>query len=104
MALSGTSDAQPGDQKTLVEIIEELDRDNERLRTKVLEIMTLMEEAVTAQVAAELRVVELESDLHAIQATKTMRLLRPFRNGYAWLRVVVVAEQYPIFVPVHDRV
>lgn len=72
----------------MVEIIEELDRDNERLRTKVLEIMTLMEEAVTAQVAAERRVVELESDLHAIQATKTMRLLRPFRNGYAWLRGV----------------
>ena len=84
--MSATSDAQPGDQKTLVEIIEELDRDNERLRTKLLEFMALMEEAVTAQVAAERRVVELESDLHAIQATKTMRLLRPVRNGYAWLR------------------
>ena len=59
MALSATSDAQPGDQKTLVEIIEELDRDNERLRTKLLEFMALMEEAVTAQVAAERRVVEL---------------------------------------------
>lgn len=84
--MSATSDAQPEDQKTLLEIVEELDRDNERLRTKLLEFMTLMEEAVTAQVAAERRVVELESDLQAIQATKTMRLLRPLRNGYAWVR------------------
>ena len=39
-----------------------------------------------------------------------MRLLRPVRNGYAWLRskrsgrnVVFVTEQYPVFVPVRDR-
>ena len=76
----------------MVEMIGELDRDNERLRTKLLEFMTLMEEAVTAQVAAERRVLELEADLQAIRSTKTMRMLATVSQRYAWLRSTVEIE------------
>jgi hypothetical protein len=68
------------------ELIERLDADNERLRMKALDLMRLMEDAVTAQVAAERRAAELEAELDALRNTKLMRVAAPARRLYARLR------------------
>lgn len=77
----------------LLDLIERLDGDNERLRLRALEIMEWMEEAVTAQVAAERQLDacrqcadELQRELSAIRATTSWRLLGPPRRLYAAAR------------------
>lgn len=77
----------------LLELVEQLDADNERLRMKSLDLMRLMEDAVTAQVAGERRIAELtdrvavlDAELEAIARTRLMRLTAPLRSVYRRLR------------------
>ena len=77
------------DQGALLDLVGQLDDDNERLRSKVLELMRLMEDAVTAQVAGERHIAELEAhverveaELDAIHRTRVMRITRPVRSWY----------------------
>ena len=77
----------------LVELVESLDADNERLRVRVLTLLEFAEDAVTAQVSAERQVSVLEAEvqrLHdeidALHRTRVMRLARPFRALYARVR------------------
>ena len=77
----------------LLDLVSELDADNERLRQRVLELLELMEGAVTAQVAGERRIAELEqhsaelrSELDAVRNTRVMRLTAPLRRAYGRLR------------------
>lgn len=67
-------------------IIERLDADNERLRMKVLDLLRLMEAAVSERVDHELRAEALEAELTALQQTKIMRLVAPLRRVYARMR------------------
>lgn len=64
-------------------LIDRLDADNERLRMKVLDLIRLMEEAVTQGVDHELRAAALEAELRALQHTKIMRTVAPLRRVYA---------------------
>ena len=73
----------------LIELIERLDHDNERLRMKSLDLMNLMEEVVNREVAGERRidelqrrVDELEHENLALHNTKLMRFTRPIRAVY----------------------
>lgn len=77
----------------LLEIVERLDDDNERLRARVHELLELMEDAVTAQVAAERRADELaeqvralDEELAAVRNTRVMRMTAPLRAAYARVR------------------
>jgi hypothetical protein len=77
----------------LLELVERLDADNEQLRMKGFELMRVMEEIVTEQVAGERRIAELEErnrqldvELAAIQRTKLMRFSAPFRRAYGAVR------------------
>lgn len=77
----------------LLGLLEELDEDNERLRLRVLELLDLLEDAVTDQVVAERRAAELDgrvaalqSELDAVANTKVLRLTAPIRAVYARLR------------------
>ena len=77
----------------LLELVERLDSDNEQLRMKGFELMRVMEEIVTDQVAGERRVAELEArnrhledELAAVHRTKLMRLSAPFRRVYGRFR------------------
>lgn len=77
----------------LLALVEDLDADIERLRMRVLELLELMEEAVTAQVAGERRIAELEQHVAALEAeaqalrnTRVMRMAAPARRAYARLR------------------
>ena len=77
----------------LVGVVEQLDEDNERLRVRVLELLELMEDAVTAQVAAErradelaARVAALDAELAAVRNTRVMRATAPLRAAYARFR------------------
>lgn len=77
----------------LIELVEQLDADNERLRLARLELAKLMEDAVTEQVAGERRIAELadrvvllERELEAINQTRLVRHTRPLRSLYARLR------------------
>lgn len=77
----------------LVALVDELDADNERLRMRVLELLELMEDAVTAQVAGERRIAELEQrcaalerEIEALGNTRVMRVAAPARRVYARLR------------------
>ena len=77
----------------LLGVVEQLDADNERLRMTSLDLMRLMEDVVTAQVAGERRIAELEehnrrleAELAALHSTKLMRAAAPFRRVYARLR------------------
>ena len=84
---------EPPDTEELLGLVERLDADNERLRMKSLDLMKLMEEAVTQQVAGERRIAELEeqnrrleAEVSALHDTKLMRLAAPFRSVYARVR------------------
>jgi hypothetical protein len=73
----------------LLEAVAELDAMNEHLRLKVLDLMRLMEDAVTAQVRAERQRDELraqldrvEAELDAIGATRLMRWSAAPRRWY----------------------
>ena len=89
-------DADPVDRDGMAELlalVEELDADNERLRRRVLELLELMEETVTAQVAGERRIDELHQrceqlteELAAIEGTKVMRSTAALRRLYARIR------------------
>lgn len=90
-----STDAEPAEPALaeLVELVERLDADNERLRLKALELMELMEAAVTEQVAGERRIDELERQVAALQTevdalhgTRLMRLARPVRAAYGRMR------------------
>lgn len=77
----------------LLALVEDLDADNERLRLRVLELLELMEQAVTEQVAGERRIAELdgqrralEAELDAVRKTRVMRMTAPARRAYARLR------------------
>jgi hypothetical protein len=77
----------------LLDLVERLDADNERLRMKSLDLMRVMEEGVDAQVAGERRIVELEkqvgrleAELAAVHRTKLMRFSAPLRRVYAAVR------------------
>ncbi len=77
----------------LLDLIERLDADNERLRLRVLEVMEWMEDAVTAQVAAEQELAicrqhaaELAAELAAIRNTRSWRLLARPRQVYGRIR------------------
>ena len=108
-----SSDSASPDIRELLGVIEDLDADNERLRMKALELMELMECAVTQQVSAERRLAELDeqvkvlqSEIDALHSTKLMRFVRPLRSCTR-ARLPggrFVNEQYPVFVPVRDRV
>lgn len=85
-------DAEP-DVAELLALVEQLDADNERLRNKALDLAHRMEDAVTAQVAGERRIDELdarvallEAELHALENTRVLRMTRPLRSAYARLR------------------
>ena len=69
----------------LLEIVGELDATNEHLRMKVLDLMRLMEDAVTAQVAAERQRDEferrLDAALAAIEGSRTLKMTRPLRRA-----------------------
>ena len=67
-------------------LIDRLDADNERLRMKVLDLLRLMEAAVTERVDHELRAEALEAELRAVQNTKIMRAVAPLRRLYARAR------------------
>ncbi len=67
-------------------LIDRLDADNERLRMKVLDLLRLMEAAVSERVDHELRAEALEAELTALQHTKIMRLVAPLRRAYARVR------------------
>ena len=74
-------------------LIERLDADNEQLRMKVLEVLRLMEDAVTEGVRHERRAAELEqqcanleAELAALHGTKLMRVVAPLRALYAKVR------------------
>lgn len=74
-------------------LIERLDADNERLRMKVLEVLRLMEDAVTEGVRHERREAELEqqcanleAELAALRNTKLLRAVAPLRAAYAKVR------------------
>ncbi len=82
----------------LIELIEQLDHDNERLRMKSLDLMNLMEEVVNREVAGERRidelqrrVDELEEENLALHNTKLMRFTRPIRAVYRRVRARVSA-------------
>ncbi len=73
----------------LIELIERLDHDNERLRMKSLDLMNLMEEVVNREVAGERRIDELQRRVDelaeanlALHNTKLMRFTRPIRAVY----------------------
>lgn len=92
MSAQSGGDAVP-DIAELLALIEELDIDNERLRTKVLDLMRLMEDTVTEQVAGERRIEELEArvasleaEIESLENTRVMRIARPLRTAYARLR------------------
>jgi hypothetical protein len=77
----------------LLELVERLDAENERLRMKSLDLMRVMEDVVTDQVAGERRIADLEeqnrrleAELEAVQNTKLMRLSAPFRRVYGTVR------------------
>lgn len=82
----------------LIELIERLDHDNERLRMKSLGLMNLMEEAVNREVAGERRIEELDRRIDELEAenaalhnTKLMRFTRPIREVYRRLRARIAA-------------
>ena len=101
----------------LLEGVERLDADNERLRMKALDLMRAMEDVVSDQVAGERRITELEeqnrrleAELALVRHTKLMRFARRsstrtarFGVGRTGRRSTMV-EQYPVFIPVRDRV
>lgn len=77
----------------LVRLVERLDADNERLRIRALDLLRYMEEAVTAQVAGERRIAELEamnSDLERrlveVESSLVVRLTARPRRVLARLR------------------
>jgi hypothetical protein len=77
----------------LLELVERLDADNARLRMKALDLMRMMEDVVTDQVAGERRIADLveqngrlEAELAAVRDTKLMRLSAPFRRVYGRVR------------------
>jgi hypothetical protein len=77
----------------LLELVERLDADNERLRMKALELGRLVEDAVTARVAVERAHAELreryevlDAELKALAGTRVLRAARPFRSAYGRLR------------------
>lgn len=74
-------------------IVEQLDVDNEHLRMKVLDLMRLMEDAVTAQVTAERERDELQSRLDAalvaIEGSRTLKMTEPARVAARRLRRLV---------------
>ena len=77
----------------LLELVERLDADNERLRIKSLDLMRMMEDVVTEKVAGERRIVDLEdqnrriaSELAEVRHTKLMRYSDPFRRVYRTVR------------------
>jgi predicted nucleic acid-binding Zn-ribbon protein len=88
-----THDAEMPSVGELIELVERLDADNERLRLARLELAKLMEDAVTEQVAGERRIAELEDrvallerELEAINQTRLIRHTRPVRALYARFR------------------
>lgn len=85
----------------LLGLVKELDADNERLRMRVLELLELMEDSVTAQVGGERRIAELErrcgaleAELVAVRNTRVMRLSAPLRRAYGRLRALSSTTQH----------
>jgi hypothetical protein len=90
---SRRADADVPDVGELLVVVTQIDVENERLRLRLLEVLRWMEDAVTAQVACERRVGDLErqaaalqAEIDAIHGTMTWRLLAPLRQCYARLR------------------
>lgn len=75
-----------------IELIEHLDRDNEHLRTRLLDTLGWWEDDVTAAIEREHALLEqnsnLEREISALHATITMRLARPARCLLARIRAV----------------
>ena len=71
-------------------LIEHLDRDNEHLRTRLLDTLGWWENDVTAAIEREHALLEqnsnLEREISALHATITMRLARPARRLLARIR------------------
>ena len=74
-------------------MVDRLDAENESQRLRILDLTRWMEEAVTAQVACERRLAEiethrrsLETELDAIYQSRTWRMLMPARRIVARLR------------------
>ena len=81
------------DIEDILEMLERLDSENESQRLRILDLAKWMEEAVTAQVACERRLAEidthrrsLEAELDAIHRSRSWRMLAPVRGMVARLR------------------
>jgi hypothetical protein len=79
----------------LAQMLAEIDRDHEAMRLRILELLRLLEDAVTAQVAGERRVAELteqcarlQAEVDALHDTKLFRAARPVRAAYSRIRSV----------------
>lgn len=76
-----------------VELLDEMERDHDAMRMRILELLSLLENAVTAQVDGERRIAELteqchrqEVEIEALHNTRLFRAARPFRRAYARVR------------------
>lgn len=110
----------------LLDLVERLDGENERLRQRVLEVMEWMEEAVSTAVRREVadeawreQAQNLEAEINAIHATLSWRITKPLRMAAGRRRAAVApttpepidnaddigatAASTPVFIIVRDR-
>ncbi len=128
-----TSDPAPGpdELRALLQLVEDLDADNERLRQRVLETMEWTETSVSAQVRTERELdawrrqaQNLAAEIDAIHSSGSWRLTAPLRalnrrlrrRGPADATMPAVAAgtagavpdpnaaSTPVFIPIRDRV
>ena len=111
----------------LLQLVEGLDADHERLRQRVLELMEWMEASVTAEVRTERELdawqrqaENLAAELDAVHGSSSWRLTSPLRamNGRVRRRTPgpsvspvetpdaarSATDRVPVFIPVRDRV
>ncbi len=119
-----TADADTPDPQELLELIDELDAEHERLRLRLLETMEWLEDSVssTARTERELAVwrnqaQNLADELDAVHSSASWRLTRPLRVLRDRLRRAPAATSSmgestptrtetgvtPVFIPVRDR-
>jgi hypothetical protein len=121
---TGTSPDAADRQRELVELVERLDGDNERLRLRVLEVMEWLESSASDAVAFERerdtwhrQADNLDAEIAALRSTMSWRVTRPLRRlgtlrsrrrsstPAASARSTPSAnDRVAVFVPVRDRV
>ena len=84
--MSSSQPPDPDELRALLELVEALDNDNERLRQRVLETMEWTEASVTAEVRTERELdawrrqaENLAAEIDAIHASSSWRLTTPLR-------------------------